>query len=193
MNTANLETMLSKMNDKILSKFERQLAIAQDKNALSDCLEKLADSTKNKEVLAAIACNPNTPPEVLVELAGEHLTEINNNPALELIFLEYPVFVKDIYYRHFHYKSYSHQTILPDWFIKIGHSYSDWSIRSFIASWQKTPVFYLTKLAKDSDFVVRFSVTDNPNTPIFVLKELTSDYHQAVRDNATKRLSKFFC
>lgn len=62
---------------------------AQDENTPSEILVELAKS-KDKEILRAIAGNPNTPVEVLETLGAEFPDTIVNNPIFDLLLLENP-------------------------------------------------------------------------------------------------------
>ena len=161
------------------------LSIAEDINTKAEQLRELA-KTGDEKVLAAIARNPNTPSELLVELAGEYLDEIGNNPALELILFENPNFIEDISYKHFEDFLYKHEKCcsiwLPDWFFKLAVFHSNYEIRSLIASNFHTPVSYLGKLAKDEHEYVRSGVADNENTPSFLLEKLAEDEDSDVRE-----------
>ena len=59
------------MGDRIMYE---ELKIAENINTPAERLRELS-KTKEREILAAIAKNPNTPPDLLVELAGEYLDE----------------------------------------------------------------------------------------------------------------------
>lgn len=70
------------------------LILAEDINTKAEKLRELA-KTDDEKVLAAIVRNPNTPVDLLIELAGECLEEIiGENIALDLILFEYPTIEK---------------------------------------------------------------------------------------------------
>lgn len=116
----------------------KNLELAENINTPAEELMELAANTNDKCVLAAIAKNPNTPIDLLIELAGGRYTffgdyklaercirEIGNNPALELILLENPNLVADIYYKNFHHNSKQENNKLScisiaSWFFKLG-------------------------------------------------------------------------
>ena len=64
--------------------------LARDPNTSLDILERLAKTSKDDLVLAPVAENPNTSPELLIELFDRYPYQVLNNPALELILLEQP-------------------------------------------------------------------------------------------------------
>jgi len=72
---------------------KQQLELAQNPNTNAKTLLKLASLSNESSVLAAIARNPNSPPELLIQLAGEYFEEIAKNPAIKLILIEQPDFV----------------------------------------------------------------------------------------------------
>ena len=161
-----------------------ELKIAENINTPAERLRELS-KTKEREILAAIAKNPNTPPDLLVELAGEYLDEIGFNPALDLILFENPNFIHEIFFKHFSDdhnggKVYS-GTKLPNWFLKLGLNHPYPLIRDCIAQNTDTPANYLEKLAKDEDREVRLEVARNENTPIHILEKLAEDENDEVR------------
>ncbi len=85
----------------LINKFMKSenLILAEDINTKAEKLRELA-KTDDEKVLAAIVRNPNTPVDLLIELAGECLDEIGENIALDLILFEYPNFIKDISEEH---------------------------------------------------------------------------------------------
>lgn len=61
-----------------------RLKSAQNPTTPVETLKKLA-ALEDRAILEAIASNPNSPLELLIQLAGDYLAEIGKNPALELI------------------------------------------------------------------------------------------------------------
>ena len=154
------------------------LSIAENINTPAEQLVKLAD-TEDRKILAAIAKNPNTPIDLLIKLAGEYLNEIGLNPALELILVENPNFIADIYYEHFYYCEEDYEDyesisiLLADWFVKLAASHHDRDIRIYIASNKHTSALYLEKLATDESDRVRANVAHHKNTPPSILEKLS--------------------
>jgi len=163
-----------------------KLKIAKNINTPAEKLRSLS-KIEDKEILAAIAKNPNSPPDLLIDLAGEYLDEIELNPALDLILLEYPNFISDIFYEHCSDIDNSVKKItfpstkLPNWVSNFGLNHSDPQIRSFIARNEYTPVTYLEQLANDEDSEVRESITENDYAPIHILEKLADDEDDYIR------------
>lgn len=179
------------MNQDNFNNKTQQLEIANNTNTPALELEKLATLTTNREILKAIAKNPNTSPSTLLDLAGKYLEEIGENPALELIFLENPSFIADIFYQHYSDRSYEEErtvTPFPEWFVSKAFKHSDSKIREYIAENTFTPIFYLEKLAKDKNELVRIQVAANRKTLSKTLAKLSLDPHSKVKYTALENL-----
>ena len=107
--------------------------VAMNPNTPADVLTELAKDS-HWAVRVSVACNPNTPADVLTKLTKD----------------------------------------------------SDCDVRRYAAGNPNTPVDVLTELAKDSDWYVRLSAAGNPNTPADVLTELAKDSDCIVRRNAAR-------
>ena len=116
------------------------------------------------EVRAKVAENPNTPADVLTELAKDSDWHVRSNAAGN------PATPADVL-----------TELAKD---------SDWHVRRSAAGNPATPADVLTELAKDSDWHVRISVAGNPNTPADVLTELAKDSDCVVRSNAARNPNK---
>lgn len=64
--------------------------LAKDPNTAIDILREIAKTNKDSVVLAAVAENPNADAELLIELFENCPYQVLNNPAIELILIEYP-------------------------------------------------------------------------------------------------------
>lgn len=168
------------------------LGITKTQNVPGNLLELLATNTRDKRILKAIARNPNTPLNSLVELSKDYLKEIGQNPALELILLENPGFIERIYYR-VSLPGFHNDTIVPSWYYELAYRDNNFRVRAFVASNKNTPVRLLKKLSKDPFGCVRDEVASNKKTPINILKEMaTSDLSYEVRRSAKISLAESF-
>ena len=168
------------------------LKIAEYINTNAAQLRELANNIKDLAVLIAIAKNPNTPPDLLIELAyyKKWFNEIGNNPALELILIESPGLIEDIYYKIifddytgdyyiYNYKYFPLQT----WFLELGLNHPNFEIRAVVAAEsENTPLSYLEKLAQDENSYVRASVAKNINTSVSLLEKLAEDENHLVKE-----------
>ncbi|NJL64818.1 MAG: hypothetical protein HC903_27150 [Methylacidiphilales bacterium] len=68
---------------------------ALDENTPTERLREISRKG-NKAIRNAIARNPNTPPDILVEYFYEFPAHVLHNPALELILLENPDFFNEL-------------------------------------------------------------------------------------------------
>ncbi|NJL63484.1 MAG: hypothetical protein HC903_18695 [Methylacidiphilales bacterium] len=73
-----------------------ELNLALDENTPSQVLKELAQSQSDK-IRFAVAENPNTSPEILKGLFSEFPIQVLNNFALDLILLENPDFLEELY------------------------------------------------------------------------------------------------
>ena len=106
------------------------------------------------------AGNPNTPVDVLTELAKD------NNCDVRCFVAENPSTSADVL-----------TELAKD---------SYWCVRRNAAGNPNTPVDVLTELAKDSYWCVRRNAAGNPNTPADVLTELAKDSYWCVRSYAVR-------
>ena len=112
----------------------------------------------DSDVRRSAAGNPNTPVEVLTELAKDSNCDVRRNAAGNP---NTPVEVLT--------------ELAKD---------SNWGVRRSAAGNPNTPVEVLTELAKDSNWGVRRNAAGNPNTPVEVLTELAKDSDWSVRYSA---------
>lgn len=132
------------------------LKIAENINTPPAQLRELANNPRDLALLVAITKNPNTPSDLLIELAGykECFDAIGNNPALENILLEHPNFLKDIYFDYiFEYydgignlydKTYFP---LPNWFLKFGLKDPNFEVRGIVIERGNMPISVLEKFS----------------------------------------------
>ncbi|MDJ0532006.1 MAG: HEAT repeat domain-containing protein [Xenococcaceae cyanobacterium MO_207.B15] len=170
------------------------LTIAENINTSADQLRELVAKTSDSEIVAAVARNPNIPIDLLIHLAWDYLHETDKNPALELILVENPNLVEDIYYTYFESASphfykpdcYGGGTDsfflrLPHWFLNNGLKHPDENIRSLVAGNINTPEEYLEQLAEDESWQVKTAVAHSPITPAKLLEKLAEDEDEDVR------------
>ena len=67
-----------------------RLLRAQDPATPPAQLEALGTGPNSRAIKEAVACNPNTPPELLLQLAGRYWQSFLDNPVLPLLLLEDP-------------------------------------------------------------------------------------------------------
>ncbi|MGF1485623.1 MAG: hypothetical protein ACFBSE_00735, partial [Prochloraceae cyanobacterium] len=151
---------------------QQQLELAENPNTPAPILQDLVASTEDKEVLAAIARNPNSSPDLLVELAGDYLEEIGQNPALKLILLENYNFVEDIYCQNFQNRQLNKP--LPKWFLDLAIKQDNSGIKAFVIKNKYTPISYLESLSCDRDIQVKKCLAENVNSSS-ILFELAKD------------------
>jgi len=137
-----------------------RLKSAQNPTTPVETLKKLA-ALEDRAILEAIASNPNSPLELLIQLAGDYLAEIGKNPALELILSK---------------QANALDCLLDRYEAK--HFYARWSI----------PPSFLPFAAKSSSPVRRLTVAINDATPHHILEKLAEDPIDLVRTAAKKQL-----
>ncbi|MGF1488494.1 MAG: hypothetical protein ACFBSE_15520 [Prochloraceae cyanobacterium] len=174
---------------------EEQLEIARDITTPANKLIKLgkvAVELQNEEVLNQIAKNPNSPPDLLIELAigylgccidDLYLEAIANNPAIDLILLENPNFLENLYDRLEKYGLEIFIKKLPDKFLKIASTSCYSSLRYFTASNENSPREILEKLANDPEIHIKEAVARNKNTPIYILEKLANEAEEWIKES----------
>lgn len=164
-----------------------QLFIAKNPNTPADQLLELALS-EDVEILKAIATNPNTPPDLLVELAGGYLEKIGENPALDLILMENPNFLENIFYRLEDWIYYYPEPYLPLWYLKKARKHSNCDLRRLVARSKNTPILFLKELIKDPNPFVRSEVIKHKKFSIFSVIRYILDRDELVRESVLERL-----
>ena len=191
------------------------LTIAKNVNTSADCLKKLLENNRqNEAVLNAIAIHPNITVDLLIELAflacenKDYFGKTEQNPVVNLLFIESPNLVEEIYLKCFKayvtpyresmdygegdiafflpqdfppYYGEGYESLslkLPSWFTNIAVKHRNEDIRSFLAKNAKTSEDHLRKLAEDNSEEVRLAVAENENTPASVLEKLVYDEYE---------------
>lgn len=132
----------------------------------------------DQRIRQAIAQNPNTPPDILIILFNKFPLQVLHNPVLNLILLERPNFLEELYENS---KLVFHKYELPNFFMEWAIFNINETIRSAVASSPKTPQNYLEKLSEDKQSFVRIQVAANYNSPAHILEKLAQDLDKAVR------------
>ena len=145
--------------------------------------------SRNSRIKAAIAQNPNSPPDLLVELSGRYLEEIGENPALELILLEDPNFLQRVFEYDMLKLGYFTHGYKPLWYLEKAKKHSDHRLRDSVASSVYSPTSFLKELIKDPDLNVRLSVTSNKNTPVSLLLKALLDRKKKLEKKLEKDYS----
>lgn len=150
---------------------------ALSENTPSDRLRELAQ-TRNKAVRKVVAQNPNTPTDVLLKLFYEFPLQVLNNPVLDLLLLENPNFLEELYQAN---TSVFSEYELPFFFLEWAVNHSNEDIRADVAHSPLIQRCFLEHLAQDKVVEVRCSVAANFNTPTHILKRLAEDKDVRVR------------
>jgi predicted RNA-binding protein YlxR (DUF448 family) len=150
---------------------------ALDITTSSEELKKLAESY-NPTIRKLVASNPNTPPDLLIELFVEFPHQVLNNPVIELLLLENADFFKELYQNN---PYVFNEDSLPCIFVEWAVNCSDEGIRKTIATNENTHESFLQQLAKDISVDVRYHVAENHCTNSDTLKKLAEDKSKKVR------------
>lgn len=175
----------------------------------------LSENPKDQAILSAIAIHPNMTKDLLIELARnddpfderqtDYFCQTDENPAMNLLLLEHPNLVEDIYCEYFkgfpeicissdewddsygdfgpgEYFSFFYR--LPDWFIEIAAKHKNEDLRAFVAA--RASKKYLEQLVKDESGWVRQAIASGPDVPDSVLEKLVEDEDYEVRETLTK-------
>jgi hypothetical protein len=158
------------------NKSKNFLEEALDENTPTERLREISRKG-NKGIRNAIARNPNTPPDILVEYFYEFPNHVLHNPALELILLENPDFFNELVSNN----PFVFNDELPLFFVEWASRHPKESIRESVASSNQTPRHLLADLAADKNDDVRQKVAENHKTPSHSLAQLATDKNNNIR------------
>lgn len=164
----------------------QDLIVARDVNTPVARLKKLA-ATKDKIVLAALIKNPNTPQDLLIELAYYFLDEISSAPVKQLacklfclnILKELVADRDDIDVK----RAVAEHKHTPVSILELLARNEDNWVRSVVAEHENSPISILEILAEDREEYVRYNVASNQNTPTYILERLAGDRSFSVKHN----------
>ncbi|GJD15813.1 hypothetical protein RIVM261_007690 [Rivularia sp. IAM M-261] len=132
-----------------------ETTLAQDINANPEILRTLSFS-EYKATREAVAANPNTPTDVLLELGAEFPAQLVENPIFSLLLLENPALLQEI--------------PLP-------------TLRSILRLENVQP-FILEQAADKADVEVQLALAMNPQTSRKILERLAGSTHPQVVEAA---------
>jgi len=151
---------------------QQQLELAETPTTPASILEELAGNSEDKEILRAIAQNPNSPPDLLVELAREYLEEIGQNPALDLILLEDPGVAQRMFDRFYWRYKKSYLPKISPILVRLWSKSLDEITRTWVAGYKHAPGDIFVTLYKNRSWKVREKISKNPATPAFILRKI---------------------
>jgi hypothetical protein len=140
-------------------RYRALLEEANDPTTAATRLDELSTS-QEREVLLAVAKNPNSPPSTLLMLSDQFPSEVFENPALALILLEDPTFLTQ----------FPERVLL--YFLALPDIYTNWEV-----------------IAQHKKDTVRQAVAEHPNAPKQLKEALLFDREPSVRAAALKGLS----
>lgn len=151
---------------------------AQHPDASGEALERLA-TRDDPEVRRAVAAHPNTPADVLVELAGDFPEAFLGNPAAMLLSTENPALPGRVPAEALH-RALAPDEVPSNWLAWCcGHP--DDALRLRVAEHPSTPPAVLFRLTEDPESRVRARLTERPDLPAELLERLASDASEDVR------------
>jgi len=158
-------------------------AKACDPQTPPEWLEEVAVSPHyGVEIKRAIASNPNTPIEALVRLAQLFPKEFMTNAFVQLYALETPGFwVELIRSKRELFVELLAQPYTPEELLSTYAKHPDGAFRKGVARNPVCPEALLASLAEDSEYYVRAAVANNASTPQHLLAVLAVDSHEWVR------------
>jgi Leucine rich repeat variant len=154
--------------------------VAANPNAEPDLLRQLALS-KDAETRKAVTTNPNTPTEVLLELAQEFPRQFIDNSVFPFLLLENPNFVVEISY--WTLLKLLRLYNLPDFFLSAVAKHHNFEVLYLVAKHHQTPESALLEMARRSQYDVRLglSIAQRENVSESVLATLAQYSAIAVR------------
>ena len=181
---------------------------ALDPNTSPQRIKEILDF-ENHEISQALAKNPNTPENILIELFKKYSTEVLNNPKFWLILskqekvseqicCKYRKFLIDYIMNQEHLPSFliesainisnplihlalTYRTDIPDYYFEKLANLDDCQTREAVAISENTPIYILEKLATDKYEEVIIGILNNKNTPIYILEKLANSETLQIR------------
>ncbi|MGF1489302.1 MAG: hypothetical protein ACFBSE_19615 [Prochloraceae cyanobacterium] len=151
---------------------------ALNPNTSAAKLQEILD-LENTELCHAIAIDPNTSPEILLELFKICPLEVLNNPVLDLILLEIPNFYDRLLSKH--NAVLYEQKKLPLFMLEAALNHPDPNVNRSLAMRPNLPGEYLEILAnKEANGILQI-VETHKNTPIHIIEKLAEDRDDNVR------------
>ena len=171
---SNESTSPQRLQELVRTSPELARWVAANSSAPSELLRELSEN-EDAIVREAVTCNPNTPTEILLELAGEFPEGFLDNPILPLLCIERPDFINTI----------PIQTAVS--LLQSERAPTAWLVQASVdllrslGANENTPVAFLQKLANHENSFIRAGVAKNPQTPVVILETLVSDEDREVR------------
>jgi len=143
-------------------------------------LERLA-TCDDADVREAVARHPNTPPEVLYDLAGDFPEAFFENPVLELLFLEDPSLLERVS------ESALEAEETPEKWLRRASRSSSTRVRTAAAANPRLPRDVLGRLlADENDRVRSFTIDGRPALSEKALRRLSADPSCRVRQSVAR-------
>lgn len=139
-------------------------------DVISAKLEKIA-AIEHKNIGQAIAKHPNASPDLLVKLFSKFPTEVLTNPVINLLLLEQPDFLENLY-NSFTDIFAQNNIDLPSFFVEWAVNHPLEEIRSNVAQNHALPYYCVEKLAKDESCLVVQELYKNPILNLDVKNQL---------------------
>jgi len=160
------------------------LAEALNPNTSAKRLQEILD-LDTPELCQAVAINPNSPPQVLLELFTICPLAVFKNLVLDLILLEIPDFYEQLLSRN--YAVLIDLENLPSFILEAAINHPDSNIYQALIWRPNLPAYYLAKLAHKEEYRIRKGVAIHKNAPIHILKKLAEDRDYNLRSSLASR------
>ncbi len=154
------------------------LAEALNPNTSAKRLQEILD-LDNPELCQAVAINPNSPPQVLLELFTTCPLEVLKNLVLDLILLEIPDFYEQLLSRN--YAVLIDLENLPEFILEAAINHPNLFIQRRLTLRHNLPEYYLEKLADKADDKTRYMLVQNQELSMLILEKLAADRSPQVR------------
>ncbi len=150
---------------------------ALNPNTSAKRLQEILD-LDNPELCQAVAINPNSPPQVLLELFTICPLEVLKNPVLNLILLEIPDFLEQLLSRNY---TVLYEEDLPELILEVAVNHPNLFIQRRLTLRHNLPEYYLEKLADKADDKTRYMLVQNQDLPMLILEKLAAARSPQVR------------
>ncbi len=171
---------------------EDRMAVATDSTAASEDLRTLSRDM-NPRVREQVACNPGTPPDVLLNLAIDYPAEVINNPAMRVHIAADPALLDTLPYDAID-PLLQEEALPTSWILVImRHDYLSRETHLLVARHPNTPAAALRRIADDSITQpageLACALAMHPACPADVLQALATHEDASVRAAVARHAS----
>ncbi len=151
----NIPLKTNCLSDSELEEREIMLKIAANPQTPIDLLQQLAYS-RDRLIRKTLVGNPNTPRDILFKLGAEFPDSLINNPVWDLLFLEDPTAIGDV----------------------------PLIVQQYLLLQDDVPYYLMESIAQGGNRSLYLGLTRHPKTPLSILQKIVNSSHTCVQEAA---------